>query len=898
MTTQTYSLMQLKMKCKALGITNSVEYKRKYKNHPGFPAHPERVFASEWISYNHFFDIPEFVDYSSLEGLIAPLKLKNQREYKAFVKAQNDPTIPFTPHEVYGDDWTNWYRFLGKEEPFRTDYITNEYVDWKVRIEEFMKIAKGGASKITAICRFVRLYIEKNKISPSPEAFLRLESPNLKPLKHALDKFSDNTKRTIILASNEFLDFVLDKYLTIEDEDTGEIIRVMGARNPIALFLTDQSISSPQRSESNKPCLPYHFVKKAQLWLIPERARNFRDLKHIQSFDADWVKISKNNVDSLDPDCIYRKIGQQYYIWCPTDWIHLFALLKVPLRGRQIAYNDSGEADKKIADLDDSGKIIWIDNPSDLSGLTNNKSFIQRLPSDEIGMFVTTNKTSNNGEGYSIPWMPEDLAYWLIKLRKWQKKYNPITAPTKWIDCRRTNLNEIQLKAKGENCFLFRAYNDHEPKDPRSALTTRLAATLYNIQPNNLQIAKFNSISSNLSHYKSDYTPHSMRVSLITAYIMEMGMPVEVVMKIAGHSSVVMAIYYCKISNSDIRKKLEIGEKKALQEQSLATQKLIEQNKIESVKNTLVSNNQELISSLTNSVPAGNYIFRDYGICPFAASRCTDGGEPIGSTQVYAPTPSGYLGSQNCLRCRHFITGPAFIGGLLSITNEILLESNCQSEICHKKQLEIDAVEKHLHRLDEEEFMANARGNSYDYTERNRLENELRLQESEYESSAKKLDVLLCDLQSAYSLSKKCLAVANRSKSCSSSQPSLIKSEDSEIRLELEESSQFEQLHEICENATIYHSASAKRAILPRSQLLDRMATINNLAPSLFLLSEEEQLAVGNEICNLLKSRLGSWKRVNQVVYGDLRLVDLSGSEKIESSEIENAFQKPTRLLA
>lgn len=897
MTENTFSFKQLKTKCKELGIRNSVEYKQQYKKIPGFPAHPERVFAREWISYNHFFDIPEFIDYLSLESILAPLKLKNQREYKAFLREQNDPTIPYSPDEVYGDLWVNWYRFLGKDEPFRTDYISKEYVAWKDRIEEFMKTAKGGASKITAICRFVRLYIEENKISPSPEAFLGLESPNLKPLKHALDKFSDNTKRNIILASNEFLDFVLDKYLTIEDEDTGEIIRVMGARNPIALFLTDQSISSPQRSESNKPCLPYHFVKKAQLWLIPEKAKHFRDLKHLQSFDTDWVKVSKESIGQLDPDCVYKKIGRQYYMWCPTDWVHLFSLLKVPLRGRQIAYNDSGEADREIAELDYSGKIIWIDNHNELAGQTNKQSFIKRYASNELGMFITTNKTSNNGEGYSIPWIPEDLAYWLIKLRKWQQKYNPIKEPTRWSDCKRTNLNEVQLKAKGHNCFLFRSYDDFEPKDPRSALTNRLAAALYHIQPNNLKLSSLKTKHSNLSHYKSDYTPHSMRVSLITAYIMEMGMPVEVVMKIVGHSSVVMSIYYCKISNSDIRRKLEIGEKKALQEQLQATQKIIEQNNIESVKNTLISNNQELISSLTNSVPAGNYIFRDYGICPFAASRCTDGGELIGSSQIYAPTPSGYLGSQNCLRCRHFITGPAFIGGLLSITNEVLLESNCQSEICHKKQIEINTIEEKLHTLDEEEFISNARGNYFDYTSRNRLENELRLQESEYESSAKKLDVLLCDLQSAYSLSKKCIEVANHSQSSSSSKPSLIKSEDSEVRLELEESSQFEQLNEICENATIYHSASAKRAITPRTQLLDRMAVMNNLTPSLFLLSEDEQLSVGNEFSNFLKSRLGSWKRVNQVVTGELKLIDLSNSEKIEVSEIETIFNKKTKYI-
>ncbi|MDC2890344.1 hypothetical protein PN838_18265 [Psychrosphaera sp. G1-22] len=40
-----------------------------------------------------------------------------------------------------------------------------------------------------------------------------------------------------------------------------------------------------------------------------------------------------------------------------------------------------------------------------------------------------------------------------------------------------------------------------------------------------------------------------------------MGLPVEVVMKIAGHSSIVMSIYYCKITQQEIRSRLEKGEK-------------------------------------------------------------------------------------------------------------------------------------------------------------------------------------------------------------------------------------------------------------------------------------------------------------------------------------------------
>src|SRR5690606_12727957 len=180
------------------------------------------------------------------------------------------------------------------------------------------------------------------------------------------------------------------------------------------------------------------------------------------------------------------------------------------------------------------------------------------------------------------------------------------------------------------NCFLFRAFGEFEPKNPTSVLTNRLAAALYHIQPSSLRLAECSGNEYRLSNYKSKYTPHSMRVSLITAYIMDMGMPVEVVMKVVGHSSIVMSIYYCKVTQKDIRQKFEESEKRALKSQADAIQTTIEHNNIESVKNQLVGSNQDLLLSLTNDVPAGNYIFRDYGICPFAATRCDDGGEEIG----------------------------------------------------------------------------------------------------------------------------------------------------------------------------------------------------------------------------------------------------------------------------
>lgn len=891
----------LKAECKRLGLTDSALYRKYYRKY-GLPAHPERIFQ-EWVSYRDFFDIPDFISYQQLKESIAPLKLKNAKEYKKFVLDSQDRSLPLDPQTAYMNEWENWYLFLGKEEPLKPDFIPQEYSAWAEAINRFMMRAKGGGTKETHLCRFVRLFIIPFDQSKSPHEFLTQQQFDLKPFRDLIETLSTNhMKRKIVVSVNEFLDYIIDTDLTEEDEETGVVTRIANARNPCSLLLTQQDpVSANTRSETTKPCLPYHFVKKAQEWIIPLEASTFRDLEHLQRFDADWLKVDISLIDPSDPDCIYRvNEDGQVLLWSPIDWIHTYTLTKLPLRGRQIAYNDSGEADEYIADIDSNGKIVWLKNQSAWAGLTKNQSFILRMEGDQLGTFTTTNKTNNNGAGYSIPWMPEELAYWLVRLRKWQQKYNPISKPSAWVQCKRTNMNQLQLKSRGINCFLFRRMGDFEPATVANALTPRLAAALYNIQPSNLKLAESNGNLASLSNYSSKYTPHSMRVSLITAYVLEMGMPIEIVMKIVGHSSVIMSIYYCKVSNAEIRKRLSEGEKLALKSEIASVQEVIEQNKIESLKNQLISNNDELLRSLTNDVPSGNYVFRDYGICPFAASRCDDGGPQVQTSSFNSPTPNGYLGSQNCLRCRHFITGPAFLGGLLAITNEILLESNVQSESCAKLQANINQISEELNRLDEEEYIANVMHQEFTKTQERLLnETELRNIEAEYETAAKKLDMLLCDIQCAYSLITRCQSLmAVKKDEQQSDKLSLIATSEAEVVIEMEEVSHFQQLQEICSNAIIYKSCNAERAIYPRSQLLDKMSVFNNMAPQMFSLTKEQQLYAGNEIYKLLISRLKSWEKITDVVDCKVKFKELDYAEQITTTDLELILTNTNRLIA
>ena len=154
MSSQKLSYAELKQECKDRGLTNSALYRKFYKQH-GFPAHPERIY-SEWISYRDFFDIPEFMSYNELKEQIVKLGFKNAKEYEKYIKELNDPIFPLDPEGIY-PEWENWYKFLGKEEPFKPDFIPDEYGAWALSINEFMTKARGGGTKVTHLCHHLVL---------------------------------------------------------------------------------------------------------------------------------------------------------------------------------------------------------------------------------------------------------------------------------------------------------------------------------------------------------------------------------------------------------------------------------------------------------------------------------------------------------------------------------------------------------------------------------------------------------------------------------------------------------------------------------------------------------------------------------------------------------------------
>ncbi|MGZ3814830.1 MAG: VPA1269 family protein, partial [Mucilaginibacter sp.] len=564
------SLIKAKTVVQVARIRSAKEYATRYKTLNAFlPRHPDRVYREEWVNWYDFLGIPskKFYTYKEASDLVKDKGLTTQFQYDRYRKDSGDSRLYNNPADHY-DEWINWYVFFGTQEPFQPKYIRGKYKPWMDAINKFMYKAKGGTGKKTSLCRFERLYIEKYGLGYSPSEFLSSSAADTKLFNKFLDEaYQPNAKSMAVKHINEFLNYILRTDLTLEDEDTGELVRVNDAENPFDKIYIDQEKTTGQ-NETVKPRLQFQFLQNARNWIIPDNAKKFCDLNHLyEEFDSDWHEISPNLIDESDPDCIVKRLTinkeTKHYIWSPINWMHTYVLMELPSRGIQFAYNDSGEGDTEIPVLDETGKIFWKKNDGPLAGQTKNQSMVKKYPDDVLGLYNTTNKTSNNGGGHSVPWIPEKVAYWLIKLRDWQSKYNPIEVATPWIECKRTNLNPSQLKARGQNCFLFRGFGQVEAISFQGVLADRIAVSLYHTQPDQVTLATCESGKlRSVSHYASPYSPHAMRVGLISAFVFEYGLPIEIIMKIVGHSSIVMSIYYCKLNSGDLIRKIEEGEKK------------------------------------------------------------------------------------------------------------------------------------------------------------------------------------------------------------------------------------------------------------------------------------------------------------------------------------------------
>lgn len=784
--------------------------------------------------------------------------------------------------------------------------------EWKEYAEEWIKtVVRAKDKTLRALSSFFKKYILKHNLTRSVQEFVSIsyESPDFYEV---LFSQRDSQQDGLIEARKlvTFIDWILEEKFSVED-DYGNKLIPAEFHNPLTQYLPGH-IDTYNKSESDKNVLPYRYIKELRNLLVPSDALCFRDLILAQELTdstkngGDWYIVDKNIIDENDSDCVYRKRKASlheikvkgcseyiYEMWCPTRTICLFTKLMLPIRTYQARMLDSGEMDTyKYVQTDKYKYGEWVKNDSHLSQGTDRKpcekgvlrKFIDPTTKLEMtGFFINTNKTAdiNKDEadkGYNMPWQYEEMQYWLAKLRDWQQKYNPITKPTAWTELSRKHLGQTKdiklLRAMGYDTFLFRDSTQEKNNLPIGEqalaplwykllkyLEQKINQTSTNDAEKNL---KFVREDSNVTTY---YPLHSLRVSLITAFALEGGVPMPVLSKcIAGHARLVMTLYYTKMGISYVTDTMKKADTEILVQDKKSFERFIKDAKYKQLEigaavNDAIAYEAVLSAQKTKAC----IVMSDKGICPKGCFGCDTGGTYVNDdTDKVTNGPVQGYPAHNCVRCRWFITGPAFLPGLVNHFNVLSYDMAETAKRITKFQNEAELLENR-------KYEAEQSGGIFEQYE------ELLKYEQFLQQELQKGDDIANNMNATLRLIDKCQKIAKNGDIDASNKTQLVpvgSVQDVGFLLEAEADEMY-QLQAICNGAELFPETDASKALLKRSQIIDLTLMFNQKQPIMFTLSEEEQLLAGNQFMRLLIQRAGSLKEAIPYAIGRKKLEEI-----------------------
>jgi len=679
----------------------------------------------------------------------------------------------------------------------------------------------------------------------------------------------------------DFLDWILETRLG--DEGVWDRTRF---HNPVPR-LDFKGLTTA--NESNKAVLSIKYIKECRNLMV--EGPWFRDWiwAHTaiggETASGDWFRVDPERVDRNDPDCVWRERESTAYdhevkgypvtlteLWSPVRAVALYLKLELPLRLMQVRMLDSGEADTLRYERNEAGDGRFVMNPGPHATGDAKRPYMRGVfhraqGATDAGLFINTNKTADihkaeNAKGYVIPWAHPQVLYWLTKLRDWQAAYNPLSAPAAWTELQskhfgRTPPHPSVLAQRGTACFLFRDPCTERPDLPVAAnhveriwirLLVRLEGlcagrgeTFDNGEPMAFVEPRAETLGMPL------FPLHSLRVSLISYLILDAGLdPVIVSKLIAGHSTIIMTLYYTKVGHLQMKEVMEKAERELFEVDQRNHRRFLHEATVQEVAMQFAAISDDAFRAGAGA-PGPSQVFDDKGICPVGGMRCNEGGGKLNDRKVdemYAPVP-GWPRQRNCTSCRFFLTGPAYLPGLMAHANATL--ERIQAHSVHYVDLE-----GRLRELQVEQQVCQGNGQAFmKGMEIERLEQ--RHREAEEDAS-----LLINDLSATHALIQRSLKILDAKREVEGIK--LVAAgmmEDLTIDF-IETKSEFHQLEVVCQNAEIYVNPEARPAIYRRSQMIDLMFRFNNIRPILGHFDEKTQLQIGNAVMNLIKARTGS----------------------------------------
>lgn len=701
-----------------------------------------------------------------------------------------------------------------------------------------------------------------------------------------------NGGRQTMAALNEFLDEVVVKTCSQPNDDDLPIL-MPGFANPLAKPI----YRGVNKGETHREPMPTKLIRQA--------------IKILTENDFAWTKQIGRIKDSFrwqNPDT-----GDFETMWSPVRAYALLIKLLLPARSYQVRHIDSGEGDTWRYLSDGSWVLNQGPHRPPQSKIVERgvfRKYKRRDGSEGAVLYFNTNKTADidsQSKGFVMPWEKRDALKLLSELRDWQERYNPVNAPTAWVDIPELvdSKHRDDLKKMGSSFFLFRdPCHRHRPDLPITdgrlrnlwlklldELESRLKAageTFSNGEPIKLILSREKRGNSPAT---GAFDLHSLRVTLITA-MYEEGVPPEFLMKIVGHSTVLMTLYYIKINAEVLTLRIDEAMQAKKRQERSEMAGFIQRASRQDLEQAVAYRHISAIDAIEGGTGTGMLVM-DHGICPVAAKRCHEGLTVTDfATDItkYQAVPGG---ASNCVRCRFFITGPAFLFGLEALVGDLAYRLRKASYGFEKALGKFDA-------LSDEYAAALETGAPF-----HKLR-ELDIVETTFEASTAEVDSIALSLQAAYTLTEQAIRISNRQKESDSSQNGLsliAVGGTGQIEAVLSETHEFEQIHRICLSATFFEGLRInwQQPNLERARLFDRMLRASGYEPRFCFLDDEDALNVANAMGQFLYARLAR-DTVHALMDGRTTLREI-GMEAVFTKHLE-AFEpktldvgQPTRLL-
>ena len=497
---------------------------------------------------------------------------------------------------------------------------------------------------------------------------------------------------------------------------------------------------------------------------------------------------------------------------------------------------------------------------------------------ESTGLYISTNKTADQNKdeferGYEIPWQNEDVLYWLEKLRNWQEKYNPIGKPTDCLTLKakhtRDKKSKAYLSAMGHSCFLFRDASASKQEDRSKPIQDGVVTPVWYKLLRHLEqvlLASGDTLSDGtalrLVHdygedhkktkVKTKFPLHSLRVSLITCYIMDAKLPLPVVSKLlAGHSRIIMTVYYTKLTPAVMKEKMTEADKSLDDKSKENVRTFLKDAEMRQIECKMAYHDgQSIEAALVNRNPLG-WENRHHGLClaggntvrsdeSATVAGCWNGGELIkdsktSSNRVYGSVPHGF---ENCVRCRWFITDARHLPALNAHLNFMSYKSHEAANLAVKLEGEIEV-------MDELKYEAECEGKPFTQ------HNELQALQRRYEKQLVEADEYTKDWIATFGLIRRIIEIEQGRTESDIANKLVAVGSENDIKVGfMETESELLQLSLLCEDVEFYpdmlDDVKKTSVIQDRTQGLSRFMMRKGYMPQLLMLDKDQQLIAAN----------------------------------------------------